>query len=65
MEDEVFDMDEFAVNPQRGTGLGKILAFEEGDADGGAGNALVQRVRAMAASKAGRIRSLMLIFVRS
>ncbi|MBB4408722.1 hypothetical protein GGE29_004377 [Agrobacterium tumefaciens] len=41
------------------------MAFEEGDADGGAGNALVQRVRAMAASKAGRIRSLMLIFVRS
>jgi hypothetical protein len=42
VEDEVFEMDEFAVDPQRGTGVGKVLPFEEAGADGRASNALVE-----------------------
>ena len=33
VEDEVFEMDEFAVNPQRGAGIGEMGAFEEALAD--------------------------------
>jgi len=42
VEDEVFEMDEFAVDPQRGTGIGEILPLEKAGADGRAGNALVE-----------------------
>ncbi len=33
VEDEVFEMDEFAVDPQRGAGIGELGAFEEAGAD--------------------------------
>ncbi len=42
VEDEVFEMDEFAVDPQRGTGVGKILPLDEAGADGRAGNAFIE-----------------------
>jgi hypothetical protein len=42
MEDEVFKIDEFAVDPQRGAGVGKVGAFEEALTDWRTGDALVQ-----------------------
>ena len=42
VEDEVFEMDEFAIDPQRGAGVGKILALEKAGADGRTGDALVE-----------------------
>ncbi len=33
VEDEVFEMDEFAVDPQRRAGVGEILAFDPAGAD--------------------------------
>ena len=41
-EDEVLEMDEFAVDPQRGAGVGEVRSFEEARADRRAGDALVQ-----------------------
>jgi len=35
-------MDEFAVDPQRGAGIGEILPLKKAGADGRARNALVQ-----------------------
>lgn len=68
VEDEVFEVNKFAVDPQRGAGVGKLGSFEEARADRRTGDALVQtreRESARAASKAGRVRAVMLIFVRS
>ncbi len=42
MENEVLEIDEFAVDPQRGAGIGEILTLEEARADRGSGNALVE-----------------------
>jgi hypothetical protein len=42
VEDEVFEMDELAVDPQGGTGVGEILPLEKAGADWGARNALVE-----------------------
>jgi hypothetical protein len=42
MEDEVFQVDEFAVDPQRGAGIGELGSFEEACADGRTRDALVQ-----------------------
>ena len=42
MEDEVFEMDEFAVDPQRGAGIGELGAFEEARPDGRTGDTFVQ-----------------------
>ncbi|MBU3995162.1 MAG: hypothetical protein KKF42_05215, partial [Actinobacteria bacterium] len=42
VEDEVFEMDEFAVDPQRGAGVGKLRSFEEARADWRTGDALVE-----------------------
>ena len=42
MEDEVFEMDEFAVDPQGSTGVSEMLAFKEARADGRAGDTLVE-----------------------
>lgn len=33
VEDEVFKVDEFAVDPERGAGIGEILPLEEAGAD--------------------------------
>lgn len=33
MQDKVLEMDELAVDPERGAGVGEILAFEEASAD--------------------------------
>ena len=33
-EDEVFEMDEFAVDPEGCTGVGEILSLKEAGADG-------------------------------
>jgi hypothetical protein len=33
VEDEVFEMDKFAVDPQRGAGIGEVLALAEAGAD--------------------------------
>ncbi len=35
-------MDEFAVDPQRGAGVGEMLPLEKAGADRGAGDALVE-----------------------
>ena len=42
MEDEVFEVDEFAIDPKGGAGVGKVFPFEPSAADGGAGDALVE-----------------------
>jgi hypothetical protein len=42
VEDEVFEVDEFAVDPQGSAGVGEILPFKPSAADGGAGDALVE-----------------------
>lgn len=33
VEDEVFEVDEFAIDPQRGAGVGKLGALEEAASD--------------------------------
>ncbi|QWW71224.1 hypothetical protein KQ933_31225 (plasmid) [Rhizobium sp. WYJ-E13] len=35
-------MDELAIDPEGGAGVGKILAFNEAGADGRAGDALIE-----------------------
>lgn len=62
MEDEVFEVEELAVDPQRGAGIGEVLAFDPSPTDLGRAMRSSRRVRAMPASKAGRMKSLMLIF---
>ena len=42
MQDEIFEMHQFAVDPQRCASVGKVLAFEKTGADGRAGDALVE-----------------------
>jgi len=42
MQDEVFEMDEFAINPERGVRFQEMRALEKALADGRAGNALVE-----------------------
>lgn len=42
VEDEVFEMNELTVDPERGAGIGKLAAFEEAGADRRAGDALVE-----------------------
>lgn len=42
VEDEVFEVDEFAIDPKGGAGVGKVFPFEPSAADGGAGDALVE-----------------------
>jgi hypothetical protein len=34
VENEILEMHELAVEPQRGAGIGEVLAFEEAGADG-------------------------------
>jgi hypothetical protein len=53
VEDEVFEMDEFAVDPQRGTGIGEILPFEETISDRRASNSLVETRQSHARVKSG------------
>lgn len=42
MEDEVFEMDEFAVDPQRGAGVSEMGSFDPALSDRRTGDALVQ-----------------------
>ena len=42
MQDEVFEMDEFAFDPQRGAGVGILGALEEAASDRRAGDAFVE-----------------------
>ncbi|TCL89535.1 hypothetical protein C8J38_11226 [Rhizobium sp. PP-WC-2G-219] len=42
MEDEVFEMHEFAVDPQRGAGVGELAALDKALPDRRAGDALVE-----------------------
>ena len=42
MEDEVLEMNKFAIDPQRGAGIGELGAFEEARADGRTGYTLVE-----------------------
>lgn len=42
VNEEVVEMDEFAVDPERCAGIGKILPFEEAGADSRAGDTLVE-----------------------
>jgi len=42
VEDEVFEMHEFAIDPQRGTGVGEILAFNPALTNWRTGDALVE-----------------------
>lgn len=41
-EDEVFEMDEFAFDPQRGPGIDILRAFEKAGADRRAGDPLIE-----------------------
>lgn len=42
VEDEVFEMDDFAVDPQRGAGIGEVSSFDPPASDRRARNALVE-----------------------
>ena len=42
MQDEVFEMNEFTVDPERGMRVEKMRALEKALTDGGTGNALVE-----------------------
>lgn len=42
MEDEVFEMDEFAIDPERGVRVKEMRALEKAIADGRAGDALIK-----------------------
>lgn len=42
MQDEVFEMNEFTVDPERGMRVEEMRPLEKALADGGAGNALVE-----------------------
>jgi len=42
VQHEVFEMDEFAVDPQRGDGIAEILPFEKAVAQGRSRDALVE-----------------------
>jgi len=48
VEDEVFEVDEFAVDPQGGAGVGEVLPFEDARTDEGAGDALVETAESAA-----------------
>ncbi len=65
VKDEVFEMDELAVDPEGGAGVAEILPIEEARSHRRAGDPLVETGERDTASKAGRIRAVMLIFVRS
>lgn len=51
MEDEFVEMDEFAVDPEGGAGVGEILAFEEAGADRRAIDPLVETSKSDAGVK--------------
>ncbi len=42
MEDEVFEVDEFAIDPERSAGVSEVLALEPSTADRRAGDALIE-----------------------
>jgi hypothetical protein len=42
VEDEVFEVDEFAIDPEGCAGVGEVLPFEPSASDGRAGDALVE-----------------------
>ena len=42
MENEIFEMDEFTVDPKRGAGVGELGSFQEACTDRRAGDALVE-----------------------
>ena len=42
VEDEVFKMHEFAIDPQRGTGVGEVGAFDKAFADWRTGYSFVK-----------------------
>jgi hypothetical protein len=42
VEDEVFEMGEFALDPERGAGVGKMRAFDKSLADRAGAQALVE-----------------------
>ncbi|KAF5881348.1 hypothetical protein FY112_30675 [Rhizobium sp. PEPV16] len=42
VENEVFEMDEFAVDPQRSAGVGELAALDPARADRRAGDAFVE-----------------------
>lgn len=51
VEDEVFEVNKFAVDPQRGAGVGKVRPFDPPLSDRGAGDALVETRQLNAGSK--------------
>ncbi len=55
MEDEVFQGDEFAVDPQRGTGIGEVGPFYPSWPTGERAMRSSRRVSAIPASNVGRI----------
>jgi hypothetical protein len=66
VEDEVFEMDEFALDPQRGAGIGEVGAF--GPALHRPASGRCARPNASGrcqTSKAGRIKVVVLIFATS
>ena len=61
MEDEIFEMDELAVGPQRGAGNAGLSTFKEALPDCRSGDTLVETRECMPAWKAGCIRVIMQI----
>ncbi|CUX06971.1 conserved hypothetical protein [Agrobacterium fabacearum S56] len=60
VEDEVFEMDELAVDPQRGTGITEILPFEEAGTNRRTGDAHIETGERNGSMKAVRIRAVYL-----
>ena len=58
MQDEVFEMDEFTIDPERGMRVEEMRALEKALADGERAMRSSRRARATAASEIGRSRYL-------
>jgi hypothetical protein len=65
VKDEVFKMDKLAVDPQRAQASAKFWRSGKPAPTGERAIRSSRRVRATAASKAGRIRAVMVLFARS
>ncbi len=64
MDDEVFEIDEFAVDPQRGASVGEVGSFDPTRPTGERAVRSSRRACAVPGWKAGRIRAVMSTFAR-
>jgi len=65
VEDEVFEVNKFAVDTQRSAGIGEMGSLDPARADRRTGNALVETRQRDAGVKSRPHKAVMLIFARS